>query len=135
MNFLINKKAPYTNKIPSTEPTAIIDIFNALFDSTNAKDCPLGMDAFNTPLELFNKRNNITSIDVLPYMTYVNNKYKDDVTKETGKIIVPDGSGAVIDFNIKKANASGVNNVYYGKERYQHYRRGRAERGSRRRRD
>lgn len=64
----------------------------------------------------YNSRYSYTNIKVLPYMNYV--EVKDEDNKETGMIVVPDGSGAIINFNNGKSNmlATAVNAQYYGKD-------------------
>lgn len=73
---------------------------NSLVDSTNvSKDDP--------EYGIIKGKYQIVSLKLTPYMTYVDN------TQE-GYIVVPDGSGAVINFNNGKTST--VSGTYYGKD-------------------
>lgn len=58
------------------------------------------------------------NIEVLPYMTYIDNKGLAVADRQKGSIIVPDGSGAIINFDNGKTDmgATAVNKNYYGKD-------------------
>ena len=56
--------------------------------------------------------------EVLPYMAYVDNTGLAVADAQKGSIIVPDGSGAIINFDNGKTDmgATAVNKPYYGRD-------------------
>lgn len=80
----------------------------------NGKD--VAINKLGHTIGTYNNRYSYTNIKVLPYMNY--EEVEDENNKETGMIVVPDGSGALINFNNGKANmlATAVNSQYYGKD-------------------
>ena len=58
------------------------------------------------------------NIEILPYMTYVDNNGIAVSERQKGSIIVPDGSGAIINFDNGKTDmgATAVNKTYYGRD-------------------
>lgn len=57
--------------------------------------------------------------DIFPYMAYVDNTGLLAVDSQKGQIIVPDGSGAIINFDNGKTEmgATAVNQAYYGRDK------------------
>lgn len=88
-----------------TEKGVVVTIpRESLIDSTNVKE---KLDPTDKDYSMINGRYLITDIKICPYMTNV------DQTQE-GYIIVPDGSGAIIEFNNGKTGTVSAN--YYGND-------------------
>ena len=88
-----------------TEKGVVVTIpRESLVDSTNVKE---KLDPTDKDYSMINGRYLITDIKICPYMTNV------DQTQE-GYIIVPDGSGAIIEFNNGKTGTVSAN--YYGND-------------------
>lgn len=77
----------------------------SLVDSTNVAEKLSKDDQY---YRLINGKYQIISVKICPYMTYL------DSTQQ-GYTIVPDGSGAIIEFNNGK-NGSSISGNYYGKD-------------------
>ena len=96
-------------------------INESIVDSSNASDDDLPISDNDGSLVRISNRNDlyiISDISVLPYFTYVDNSKAAPADIETGQIIVPDGSGAIINFDNGKTeiNAVAVNTNYYGSD-------------------
>lgn len=94
---------------------------NSLIDSGNAKDnekIVLNIAGLKTKIGDINTKYQILNITVLPQMTTSDSKTKDPVTGEDGYLLVPDGSGAIINFGNGKYELGyeGVNKQYYGSD-------------------
>ena len=88
-----------------TEKGVVVTIpRESLVDSTNVKE---KLDPTDKDYSMINGRYLITDIKICPYMTNV------DQTQD-GYIIVPDGSGAIIEFNNGKTGTVSAN--YYGND-------------------
>ena len=88
-----------------TEKGVVVTIpRESLVDSTNVKE---KLDPKDKDYSMINGRYLITDIKICPYMTNV------DQTQD-GYIIVPDGSGAIIEFNNGKTGTVSAN--YYGND-------------------
>ena len=95
---------------------------NSLVDTQNAQESnvvAVKNDAIEQRIADLNKLYIIYNIEVLPYLAYVDNSKVADVSEfQKGSIIVPDGSGAVINFDNGKTEmgATAVNRPYYGRD-------------------
>ncbi len=89
---------------------------DSIIDAQKASKNDLPYDGESKYICDANKLYYLANVSVLPYFTYVDNGKKAEEEKETGMIIVPDGSGATINFNNGKSNlyATAVNANYYG---------------------
>ena len=89
---------------------SLVDASTAL----NGKD--VAIDDIGNTIGTYNKRYSYMGVKILPYMNYV--EVVDEANKETGMIVIPDGSGALINFNNGKSNmlATALNTSYYGSD-------------------
>ena len=134
--YMTLEKASYYNSLLNVESASSLPLFGLVLDFTltekgltttllgdslvdsitarNGKDVVI--DANGNTIGTFNKSFTYTNINVLPYMTY--QEVTDPNNKETGMIVVPDGSGAIINFNNGKSdlNADGLNSVFYSSD-------------------
>lgn len=94
---------------------------NTLVDTQNAKDSNVIVVKSETQEQKISDLNQLYVLynaEILPYMAYVDNSKCELDEAQKGSIIVPDGSGAVINFDNGKTDmgATAVNKPYYGRD-------------------